>query len=127
MIRSYFGLQRSPFDAQSVTLLPHQQEVFDILRVHAQQGGLCLVLGEPGTGKSVLKETLLHHDLRKLRLLCEDFPRSHNLVLIGQPPLLQSLSLTINEEIRSRVTYSALLPRLAPEAVEQFVLDQLDR
>jgi len=41
--------------------------------------------------------------LRKLRLLCEDFPRSHNLVLIGQPPLLQSLSLIVNEEIRSRV------------------------
>ena len=35
---------------------PHQQEIFDILRVHAQQGGLCLVLGEPGTGKSVLKQ-----------------------------------------------------------------------
>jgi type II secretory pathway predicted ATPase ExeA len=65
--------------------------------------------------------------LRKLRLLCEDFPRSHNLVLIGQPPLLQSLTLTINEEIRSRITYSALLPRLAPETVEQFILDQLDR
>ena len=60
-------------------------------------------------------------------MLCEDFPRSHNLVLIGQPPLLQSLSLSINEEIRSRVTYSALLPRLAPETVEQFILDQLDR
>ena len=27
MIRSYFGLQRSPFDAESVTLLPHQQEI----------------------------------------------------------------------------------------------------
>ena len=54
MIRSYFGLQRSPFDTESITLLPHQQESFDILRVHAQQGGLCLVLGEPGTGKSVL-------------------------------------------------------------------------
>jgi type II secretory pathway predicted ATPase ExeA len=65
--------------------------------------------------------------LRKLRLLCEDFPRSHCLALLGQPPLLQSLSLTINEEIRSRITYSALLPRLAPETVEQFVLDQLDR
>jgi hypothetical protein len=37
------------------------------------------------------------------------------------------LSLSINEEIRSRITYSALLPRLAPETVEQFVLDQLDR
>ena len=65
--------------------------------------------------------------LRKLRLLCEDFPRSHNLVLIGQPPLLQSLSLSINEEIRSRVTYSALLSRLSPEVVEAFILDQLDR
>ena len=66
-------------------------------------------------------------NLRKLRLLCEDFPRSHNLVLIGQPPLLQSLSLSINEEIRSRITYSALLSRLAPETVETFILDQLDR
>ena len=65
--------------------------------------------------------------LRKLRLLCEDFPRSHNLVLIGQPPLLQSLSLTVNEEIRSRVTYSVVLPRLSPEAIEAFILGQLDR
>jgi MSHA biogenesis protein MshM len=195
MIRSHFGLQRHPFDTG--TLLAHQQEVFDILKVHAQQGGLCLVLGEPGTGKSVLKQSLLTHDpkrmitpvvnrtlhtyhntlrilceafqieftgrdhhcerllvqhafsvhragkmlgpiiddahlmpadcLRKLRLLCEDFPRSHNLILIGQPPLLQALSLSINEEIRSRVTYSALLSRLAPEIVEQFIFEQLDR
>jgi type II secretory pathway predicted ATPase ExeA len=65
--------------------------------------------------------------LRKLRLLCEDFPHSHNLVLIGQPPLLQSLALSINEEIRSRITYSVVLPRLCPEALEQFILGQLDR
>ena len=65
--------------------------------------------------------------LRKLRLLCEDFPHSHNLVLIGQPPLLQSPALSINEEIRSRVTYSVVLPRLAPETIEQFILGQLDR
>ena len=38
MIRSHCGLQRNPFDADSITLLSHQQEVFDILRVHAQQG-----------------------------------------------------------------------------------------
>ena len=196
MLRSHFGLQRHPFDSESITLLPHQQEIFDILCVHAQQGGLCLLIGEPGAGKSALKHALVARDpkrmitpvvnrtlhsyhntlrilcqafsidfeghdhrcerllvqeafslhragkllvpiiddahlmpsdcLRKLRLLCEDFPRSHNLILIGQPQLLQSLALTVNEEIRSRVTYSALLPRLGPEAIESFILGQLD-
>jgi type II secretory pathway predicted ATPase ExeA len=65
--------------------------------------------------------------LRKLRLLCEDFPRTHNLVLIGQPPFLRALALSVNEEIRSRVTYSAILPRLSPEVAEPFILDQLDQ
>ena len=197
MLRSHFGLSRNPFDAESVALLAHQQEVFDILRVHAQQGGLCLVLGEPGTGKSVLKQALLNHDtkriitpvvnrtlhtyhntlrilcqafqiefvghdhqcerllvqeafkihrsnkllvpiiddahlmpmdcLRRLRLLFEDFPPTHNLVLLGQPQLMQSLALTINEEVRSRITYSVVLPRLAPEIIEAFLLAQFDR
>ena len=197
MIRAHFGLQKIPFDTQSLTLLAHQQEVFEILKVHAQQGGLCLILGEPGTGKSVLKQALLAYDtkrvitpvvnrtlhtyhntlrilcqafqiefeghdhrcerllvqeafrvhragkmlvpiiddahlmqtdcLRKLRLLFEDFPRSHNLVLLAQPPLLQTLALAQNEEIRSRVTYSVVLPRLAPETIEAFILAELDR
>ena len=65
--------------------------------------------------------------LRKLRLLFEDFPRSHNLVLIAQPPLLQTLALVQNEEIRSRVTYSVVLPRLSPETIEAFILAELDR
>ena len=42
MIRSHFGLQRNPFDPEAVALLAHQQEIFDILRVHAQQGGSCV-------------------------------------------------------------------------------------
>ncbi len=197
MIRSHFGLERTPFDLQETALLAHQQTVFDTLLVHAQQGGLCLVLGEPGTGKSVIKQTLITHQpkrmiapvvnrtlhtygntlrilcdafgiehegrdhrcekllvqeafrlhrngkmlvpviddahlmpsesLRKLRLLFEDFPSSHNLVLIGQPTLMQTLSLSINEEIRSRVTYSVVLPKLAPEEMQAYLLDQFDR
>jgi type II secretory pathway predicted ATPase ExeA len=58
MIRSFFGLTRNPFDARDLQLLPQQQEIHDTLKVHCQQGGLCLVLGVPGTGKSVLKQSL---------------------------------------------------------------------
>lgn len=197
MIRSHFGLEKTPFELRGVEPLEHQREILDTLLVHAQQGGLCLVIGEPGTGKSVIKQALCIHDtkrivspvinrtmhtytntvrilcqgfdipadgrdcrcerelineafrlhragkmlvpiiddahlmpaesLRRLRLLFEDFPRSHNLVLFGQPPLLHTLALSVNEEIRSRVTYSALLHKLAPEHLERFLHDQLDR
>ena len=58
MIRSYFGLSENPFSLRDIQLLEHQQEIFDTLKVHCQQGGLCLVVGSPGTGKSVIKEPL---------------------------------------------------------------------
>ncbi len=158
MIRAYFGLTNNPFALRDIELLRHQQDVYETLKVHCQQGGLCLVIGRPGTGKSVIKEALkqlpekqhlvatvartlhtytntvkilceafriefessafkcerrlieqafnLNHtgkmlvtiiddahlmdmdNLRKLRLLLEDFPKNHNLILIGQPVLL---------------------------------------
>jgi type II secretory pathway predicted ATPase ExeA len=37
-----------------------------------------------------------------------------------------SCPLSINEEIRSRVTYSVMMPRLAPKVIERFILDQFD-
>ena len=201
MIRAHFGLERDPFahgdGGDPLTLLPHQQDILDTLRVHCQQGGLCLVVGEPGTGKSVIKQALcardpkrliapvvnrtLHtyhstlrilceafqldtagrdfvcerrlieeaqrvnqlgkmlapivddahlmdvHALRRLRLLLEDFPKNHNLVLFAQPQLLHTLALTVNDDIKSRVTYSVVVQRLAPEDVTSFILGQLDR
>ena len=197
MIRAYFGLDANPFSADHLELLPQQQEIFDTLRVHSQQGGLCLVLGAPGTGKSTIKRALIDHDskrmvtpvvnrtlhtyfstlrilceafqidvkgknfccekrlieeaqrinqlgkmlvpiiddahlmeidsLRRLRLLLEDFPKNHNLVLLAQTSLMAKISLTSNEDIKSRVTYSVVTPKLAPEDVEKFIFHQLDR
>jgi type II secretory pathway predicted ATPase ExeA len=66
------------------------------------------------------------HDLRRLRLLLEDFPKNHNLILVAQPGLLTSLALTPNHDIQSRVTYSVLVPRLAPDDMSRFILGQLD-
>lgn len=198
MIRSYFGLDRNPFCDQSIQMLSQQQEIFDTLRVHCQQGGLCVIFGEPGTGKSVIKEALCRHEpkrmitpvvnrtlhtyfsilrilceafqldsqggenfkleqrlieeahrinqlgkmlvpiiddahlmevdtLRRIRLLLEDFPKNHNLVLISQSTLLTKLSLTVNDDIKSRVTYSVIMPKLNPDDLRAFILTQLDR
>ena len=65
MLRSYFGLSKNPFDLTRLTLLAHQQDIFDTLGVHCQQGGFCLLLGQPGTGKSVIKSTLLDCDPKR--------------------------------------------------------------
>ena len=89
MIRSFFGLTQNPFDLRELVLLPHQQEIHDTLKVHCQQGGLCLVLGVPGAGKSVIKQSLqrlpenqhlvatvartLHTYTNTVKILCESF------------------------------------------------------
>jgi type II secretory pathway predicted ATPase ExeA len=197
MIRSYFGLDANPFSYDNIELLPTQQEVFETLKVHSQQGGLCLIVGEPGTGKTILKESVCRHNtkkmitpvvnrtlhtyfsivrilceafqintdgkshscekrlieeahrinnsgkmlvpiiddahlmetnsLRRLRLLFEDFPKNHNLILFAQPDLLSKLSLSPNEDIKSRVTYSVLLQKLAPDDIEKFIITQLEK
>ena len=58
IIRAFYGLTQDPFDNREIQLLPQQQEIHDTLKVHCQQGGLCLVLGVPGTGKTVIKQSL---------------------------------------------------------------------
>jgi type II secretory pathway predicted ATPase ExeA len=199
MIKSYFGLKTTPFiiDTKKTILLKHQQRHLDILKVHTQHGGLCVILGEPGTGKSILKNALTELDpnqtitlvinrslhtwrnilrllcqaleleatgndskcetalinearklnnkgktiliiiddahlipikaLRNLRLLLEDFPKNHNLVLIGQPDLNTTLQLNINYDIKSRITYSARLDLLNAQNIKDFIHTQLDR
>ncbi len=89
MIRAFYGITEDPFSPRLVKLLPQQQEIHDTLRVHCQQGGLCLIVGSPGTGKSVLKDSLqqrqdkreliasvartLHTYANTVKILCEAF------------------------------------------------------
>jgi len=65
--------------------------------------------------------------LRRLRLLFEDFAKNHNLELISQPGLITKLALTVNEDIKSRVAYSALVPKLTAEDMNTFILAELGR
>ena len=197
MIRSFYGIDANPFAPEDVALLTQQQDVYETLKVHNSQGGLCLLMGVPGTGKTVIKQFLKDHTakqtlvvsvartlhtynntikilcsafnveysmcnfkcekalieeayslkqqgkqlviiiddahlmemttLRKLRLLFEDFPRNHNVILIGQPELLNKTNLSVNLDIKSRITYSTIMKRLNPDDTRTFILGQLDR
>lgn len=197
MIRSFYGITDNPFSLENITLLANQEDVYETLKVHNSQGGLCLLMGAPGTGKTVIKEFLKEHTgkqtlvvtiartlhtyhntikilcqafnieysgshfkcekalieeahslkqqgkslviiiddahlmemitLRKLRLLFEDFPKNHNVILIGQPELLNNINLSVNLDIKSRVTYSVIIKRLNPDDIQAFILAQLDR
>ena len=197
MLKAYFGLSKQPFHSDNIELLPHQQDILNTIRVHCQQGGLCLILGDPGTGKTVIKDAIAKFDtqrliapvvsrtlhtyyntlrifcqafkldvdgtsfacekrlieqaiklnqtgkmlapiiddahlmdvdcLRRLRLLFEDFPKNHNLILIGQPKLLTTISLASNDDIKSRVTYSVIMPKLAPDDMEAWLLSEFNK
>ncbi len=65
--------------------------------------------------------------LRRLRLLFEDFPKNHNLILIGQPVLLGNLDLAVNLDIKSRITYSVVTKRLHDDSMRDFIHRELDR
>ncbi len=195
MMTSILGITKEPFNRSDLTLLPQQKQIFDIIRIHAQQGGFSVVIGEPGVGKSVLREHIekltndrdttvvscsrtmhtYHHILRqlaesfrleatekemesalikqafnhvrerktlfvlvdeahllemqvlrKLRMLFEKFPKKHNLILFGQRDLLHYLTLNINKDIKSRITYSATIAGLNDEDMERYIVKELE-
>lgn len=194
MIKASFGITREPFNRDVPTLLTRQQEILDIIKIHAQHGGFSVIVGQPGVGKTILREALqqlgqdkevevicfsqtMHtytkilkqlaesfkidvpdkglekeliqvahryvrerktlytlideahlldmQSLRKLRLLFDRFPKKHNLVLFGQADLLYYLSMNVNEDIKSRITYSVSLLPLNDQDMEQFITREL--
>lgn len=65
--------------------------------------------------------------LRKLRLLFERFPKKHNLILLGQPELMYRLSMTCNDDIKNRITFSRQLLPLNDLDLTQFIHRELDQ
>jgi MSHA biogenesis protein MshM len=59
--------------------------------------------------------------LRKLRLLFDKFPKKHNLVLFGQRNLMYYLSMNVNEDIKSRITYSQTLVGLNNDDLKGYI------
>ena len=64
--------------------------------------------------------------LRKLRLLFDRFPKKHNLILFGQPNLLYYLSLNVNQDIKTRITYSSTLSPLNDDDLQNYIIKQLE-
>ncbi len=64
--------------------------------------------------------------LRKLRLLFERFPKKHSLILFGQRDLLYYLSMTVNQDIKSRITYSANIIALNDDDMERYIVKELE-
>ena len=52
---------------------------------------------------------------------------NYAVVLFGQIELMAKLSLGVNADLRSRVSYSAILQPLAPDDIEALILSQCDR
>ncbi len=195
MITSIHGVTKEPFNRNTLVLLPQQKNMLDVITIHAQQGGFSVIVGEPGVGKTVLKEHIHNLDnerditvvccsrtlhtywqiltqlaesfkidvpekslekelikaafnhiqqrktlyilideahlidmlvLRKLRLLFEQYPKKHNLILFGQRDLLHYLSLNVNQDIKSRITYSATLKPLNNDDMERYIINELE-
>jgi MSHA biogenesis protein MshM len=195
MIKSTFGIATEPFNRSDLKLLSQQQKIFEIIKIHSQHGGFTVITGNPGAGKSILRNhiedlgkerdivvismsrtmhtyinilkqlaeslkidvavrdlekeliqaayghvrdrktiyTLIDEAhlldmeaLRKLRLLFDQFPKKYNLILFGQRDLLYYFSMKLNEDIKTRITYSENILPLNDLDLEQYIIKELE-
>lgn len=56
MINTVWGITTMPFQGTTGNLLSQQKEVADMIQIHAQHGGFSVIIGQPGVGKTVLRE-----------------------------------------------------------------------
>jgi MSHA biogenesis protein MshM len=83
-----------------------------------------------GTGKSVVKETIQQNASKRVTVvsIARTLHTYTNIVKIlsGQPSLISNMSLKVNEDIKSRVTFSTMMPKLNSDQIREFILKQLD-
>ena len=65
MIKQTFGILREPFFSSCDTLFPQQQEILNLISIHAHHGGFNLIYGEPGVGKTVIREHIEGFDTER--------------------------------------------------------------
>ncbi len=75
MIKSTFAITKVPFLQSDLKPLSQQQETIDVIKVQSQNGGLCVITGEPGVGKTAIK-TQLEKMIKSTDCLLVSFSRT---------------------------------------------------
>ncbi len=104
MIKVTFGLTKEPFFHHDHALLPQQSEAMEMIRIHAQHGGFSVILGNPGVGKSVLRE-----HLEKLGQERDVVVASFTQTMHTYRPILTQLAQSLQITARSNELENALI------------------
>lgn len=97
MIKEIFGIPMEPFKREHPPLLKNQQDIMDVLLIHARQGGLNLVVGEPGTGKSVLRKEIERLGDGKKEYVIATIQRTIHTYSMILDQILDALGLTLKK------------------------------
>ena len=94
MIKATWGIAKEPFNRNDLTLLAQQKSILEVLKIHSQQGGFSVILGNPGVGKSVLREHIEQLSQQRDTVVVS-FSRTMHTYLNILKQLAESLSISV--------------------------------
>lgn len=56
MINAIWGIANEPFKRDKPVLLSQQKQIVELINIHASQGGFSVIVGDPGVGKTIVRE-----------------------------------------------------------------------
>ena len=116
MIKTTFGLTQQPFCREKPALLPQQAEIIEMLKVHAQHGGFSVIVGQPGVGKSVIREQIESWRGR------ETLVAAMTQTLHTYMPMLKQLALSVELEASVNKLEAELIKLMYQQAQQQKTL-----